>query len=115
MAPLLRRSAALVLANKDDRKGTVLAFNETTGAVEIGPTIADTNSIAQIKAPLFHSALTFIDQRLDQCPLSTLLVASFPDDPLPEAAIQSATGVVNPVFARWVISHGSLLLGASAN
>jgi hypothetical protein len=45
-------SAALVLANKDDRKGTVLAFNETTGAVEIGPTIADTNSIAQIKADI---------------------------------------------------------------
>ena len=45
-------SAALVLANKDTRKGTVLAFNETTGAVEIGPTIADTNTVAQIKADI---------------------------------------------------------------
>ena len=43
-------SAALVLADKDARKGTVLAFNATTGAVEVGPTIADTNTIAQIKA-----------------------------------------------------------------
>ena len=45
-------SATLVLANKDARKGTVLAFNETTGAVEVGPTIADTNTIAQIKADI---------------------------------------------------------------
>tara|TARA_B100001287_G_scaffold127058_1_gene107148 strand:- start:880 stop:2991 length:2112 start_codon:yes stop_codon:yes gene_type:complete len=45
-------SATLVLANKDTRKGTVLAFNETTGAVEVGPTIADTNTIAQIKADI---------------------------------------------------------------
>ena len=45
-------SAALVLANKDTRKGTVLAFNATTGAVEVGPTIADTNTVAQIKADI---------------------------------------------------------------
>ena len=45
-------SAALVVADKDTRKGTVLAFNETTGAIEVGPTIADTNSIAQIKADI---------------------------------------------------------------
>ena len=45
-------SATLVLANKDTRKGTVLAFNETTGAVEVGPTIADTNTVAQIKADI---------------------------------------------------------------
>ena len=45
-------SATLVLANKDARKGTVLAFNETTGAVEVGPTIADTNTVAQIKADI---------------------------------------------------------------
>ena len=45
-------SATLVLADKDTRKGTVLAFNATTGAVEVGPTIADTNSVAQIKADI---------------------------------------------------------------
>ena len=45
-------SAALVLANKDARKGTVLAFNTVTGAVEVGPTIADTQSIADIKADI---------------------------------------------------------------
>jgi hypothetical protein len=45
-------SATLVLANKDTRKGTVLAFNATTGAVEVGPTIADTNTVAQIKADI---------------------------------------------------------------
>ena len=45
-------SATLVLANKDTRKGTVLAFNEVTGAVEVGPTIADTNTVAQIKADI---------------------------------------------------------------
>ncbi len=45
-------SATLVLANKDTRKGTVLAFNATTGAVEVGPTIADTNTVAQIKAEI---------------------------------------------------------------
>ena len=45
-------SASLVLANKDARKGTVLAFNATTGAVEVGPTIADTNTIAEIKADI---------------------------------------------------------------
>jgi hypothetical protein len=42
----------LTVPDKDTRKGTVLAFNETTGAVEVGPTIADTNSIAQIKADI---------------------------------------------------------------
>ena len=45
-------SASLVLADKDSRKGTVLAFNATTGAVEVGPTIADTQSIADIKADI---------------------------------------------------------------
>jgi hypothetical protein len=34
----------LTLAATNERKGTVLAFNATTGAVEVGPTIADTNS-----------------------------------------------------------------------
>jgi len=45
-------SASLVLADKDARKGTVLAFNATTGAVEVGPTIADTETIASIKADI---------------------------------------------------------------
>ncbi len=43
---------SLTLASKDVRKGTVLAFNATTGAVEVGPTIADTNTVAQIKADI---------------------------------------------------------------
>ena len=43
---------SLTLADKDVRKGTVLAFNATTGAVEVGPTIADTNTVAQIKADI---------------------------------------------------------------
>lgn len=41
-------SATLILADKNTRKGTVLAFNETTGAVEVGPTIADVNTIADV-------------------------------------------------------------------
>jgi hypothetical protein len=43
---------SLTLASKDVRKGTVLAFNAITGAVEVGPTIADTNTVAQIKADI---------------------------------------------------------------
>jgi hypothetical protein len=42
----------LTLAATNERKGTVLAFNATTGAVEVGPTIADTNTVAQIKADI---------------------------------------------------------------
>jgi hypothetical protein len=42
----------LTLASTNERKGTVLAFNATTGAVEVGPTIADTNTVAQIKADI---------------------------------------------------------------
>jgi len=45
-------TVSLTIPSKDNRKGTVLAFNETTGAVEVGPTIADTNTIAQIKADI---------------------------------------------------------------
>ncbi len=42
----------LTLASTNERKGTVLAFNATTGAVEVGPTIADTNTVVQIKADI---------------------------------------------------------------
>ena len=45
-------TTSLTLASPNQRKGTVLAFNAVTGAVEIGPTIADTNSVAQIKADI---------------------------------------------------------------
>jgi len=45
-------TVSLTIPLKDDRKGTVLAFNATTGAVEVGPTIADTNTVAQIKADI---------------------------------------------------------------
>lgn len=41
-------SVTVVLPDVDDRKGTVLAFNETTGAVEAGPTTSNVNSLAAI-------------------------------------------------------------------
>lgn len=36
----------------DDRKGKVLGFNATTGAVEAGPEIADTQSLADVSADI---------------------------------------------------------------
>ena len=36
----------------DDRKGKVLGFNATTGAVEAGPEIADTQSLANVSADI---------------------------------------------------------------
>jgi len=39
-------TASLTLASPDDRKGTVLAFNETTGDAEVGPTISDVSGSA---------------------------------------------------------------------
>lgn len=39
-------AAATTLPTRDSRKGKVLAFNETTGAVESGPTISDVQSVA---------------------------------------------------------------------
>lgn len=36
----------------DDRKGKVLGFNATTGAVEAGPEIADTESLANVSADI---------------------------------------------------------------
>jgi len=39
-------TASLTLASPDDRKGTVLAFNATTGDAEVGPTIADISTVA---------------------------------------------------------------------
>ena len=41
-------AATLSLPNLDTRKGTVLAFNATTGVPEAGPEIADVSSIAAI-------------------------------------------------------------------
>ena len=41
-------AATMTLPTKDNRKGTVLGFNATTGAVEAGPTIANVNSLADI-------------------------------------------------------------------
>ena len=43
-------AATMTLPLKDARKGTVLGFNATTGAVEAGPTIANVNSLADITA-----------------------------------------------------------------
>ena len=45
-------TSTLILANKDARKGTVLAFNETTGDVEVGPSISDTQSVANSSADI---------------------------------------------------------------
>ena len=45
-------TSTLILANKDARKGTVLAFNETTGDVEVGPSIADIQSVSDISADI---------------------------------------------------------------
>ena len=41
-------AATMTLPTKDNRKGTVLGFNATTGAVEAGPTIANVSSLADI-------------------------------------------------------------------
>ena len=43
---------SLEIPSLDTRKGTVLGFNETTGAPEIGPTIADVQTLAQISADI---------------------------------------------------------------
>ena len=45
-------TSSLVLASKNVRKGTVLAFNATTGDVEVGPTISDTQSVADASADI---------------------------------------------------------------
>jgi len=45
-------SVSLEMPTKDNRKGTVLAFNATSGAPEAGPTIADVSSIAAITADI---------------------------------------------------------------
>ena len=45
-------SVSLVLPDVDDRKGRVLAFNATSGAVEAGPTIVDTQTVAAISADI---------------------------------------------------------------
>ena len=41
-------AADLTLPDLDTRKGTVLAFNSTTGAVEAGPTTSNVNALADI-------------------------------------------------------------------
>ena len=45
-------AAATTLPTRDSRKGKVLAFNETTGAVESGPTISDVQSVANAAADI---------------------------------------------------------------
>jgi hypothetical protein len=45
-------SVGLTLPVVDTRKGKTLAFNETTGAVEAGPSIADTQSVANASADI---------------------------------------------------------------
>lgn len=45
-------SADLALPNLDTRKGTVLAFNATTGLPEAGPTIADVSTLQAITADI---------------------------------------------------------------
>ena len=45
-------SASYVLPSLDTRKGTVLAFNATSGDVEVGPQIANVQSLANISADI---------------------------------------------------------------
>ena len=45
-------SVSLEMPTKDNRKGTVLAFNATSGAPEVGPTIADVSTVAAITADI---------------------------------------------------------------
>ncbi len=45
-------SVSLEMPTKDNRKGTVLGFNATTGAPEAGPTIADVSTVAAITADI---------------------------------------------------------------
>lgn len=45
-------SASYVLPSLDSRKGTVLAFNATSGDVEVGPQIANVQSLANISADI---------------------------------------------------------------
>ena len=56
-------SVSLVLPDVDGRKGKVLAFNETSGAVEAGPTIVDTQTVAAISADI--STLADIEDGTD--------------------------------------------------
>jgi len=50
----------MLLPSKNDRKGTVLAFDSTTGAPEAGPVIADLLTVAEIKDDITTVA-NFID------------------------------------------------------
>lgn len=43
---------SLILPDVDNRKGKTLAFNESTGAVEAGPSISDTQSVASASADI---------------------------------------------------------------
>ena len=45
-------AASLTLPEVDDRKGKTLAFNNTTGAVEAGPTISDVQSVSDAAADI---------------------------------------------------------------
>jgi len=45
-------TVSLEMPTKDNRKGTVLAFNATTGVPEAGPTIADVSTVAAITADI---------------------------------------------------------------
>ena len=45
-------SAGVTLPAKDDRKGRLFAFNESTGAPEVGPTIANAQTLTAITADI---------------------------------------------------------------
>ena len=45
-------TVSYTLPTVDDRKGKTLAFNETTGSVQAGPSIADTQSVADASADI---------------------------------------------------------------
>jgi hypothetical protein len=56
-------AVSLVLPDVNSRKGKVLAFNATSGAVESGPTIVDTQTVAAISADI--STLADIEDGTD--------------------------------------------------
>lgn len=56
-------TTTLTIPDTDTRKGTVLGFNATTGAVEAGPTIADVSTLSAITADI--STLADIEDGTD--------------------------------------------------
>ena len=90
-------AATLSLPNLDTRKGTVLAFNTTTGLPEAGPKIGDVSSIAAITADI--GTLADIEDGTDATD-----------------AIQTVAGISsNVTTVAGISSNVSTVAGISAN